>query len=147
MQNSDFTIHNSNIMIIGFGRIGKILAKMLQGIGANVYMVVNSNDKAALANSYGYHPISIEKITDYVGNMNIIYNTVPKTILNNTNMNKINKNCLIIDLASAPFGVDFEHSKDFGLTVLYANSLPGKVAPLTAALYIKETIYSILENM
>ncbi len=147
MQNTDFTLHSSNVMVIGFGRIGKILAKMLQGIGANVYMAVNGYDKAALASGYGYHAVDVEKLTDYLGNMNIIFNTVPKMLLYNANMKYINKNCLIIDLASTPFGVNFEHSKDFGLNVLYANSLPGKVAPATVGHYIKETIYSILKDM
>lgn len=38
MKNSEITLHNSRVLILGFGRIGKVLAKMLHGIGAKVYV-------------------------------------------------------------------------------------------------------------
>ncbi len=144
IEKTDITLHDSNIMIIGYGRIGKILSNMLRAMGAKVVVVVNSCDKKALAKSYGLDAIHVENIADKLCETDIIFNTVPKIILDETNMGLINKQCLVIDLASPPFGVDFEASKKFGLNVIYTGSLPGVVAPRTVAAYIKEAIYNIL---
>jgi dipicolinate synthase subunit A len=59
-------------------------------------------------------------------------------------MKHIRKETLIIDLASPPYGVDINDSRDFGLKVLYTSSLPGKIAPVTTASYIMETISQII---
>jgi dipicolinate synthase subunit A len=49
-----------------------------------------------------------------------------------------------LDLASIPGGIDFEYAKKLGLKTDWALSLPGKVAPLTAAEIIKKTIDNAL---
>ena len=51
---------------------------------------------------------------------------------------------MIIDLASAPGGVDMDYAKQSRMNVIWALSLPGKVAPLTAGKIIKESIENIL---
>lgn len=141
------TLHSSNVMITGYGRIGKILAKMLDGIGANVFCVTRRHDDAAMIRSFGYTPLFFTHINKYLGRMDLIVNTVPEIILDKSNLKYVNGDCLIIDLASKPFGVDFEASKKEGLKVMWAASLPGKVAPVTAALYVKETVYNILNEI
>ena len=45
-----------------------------------------------------------------------------------------------------PSGVDFEAADALGLTVIWALSLPGKVAPATAGAAIKSTIYNMLRE-
>ena len=55
--------------------------------------------------------------------------------------------CLVIDLASRPGGVDFEAAKELGVRVIWALGLPGKVAPVTAGLAIRDTIYHILNEL
>lgn len=54
MERSKITLHDSNCLILGFGRIGKILAKMLQGIGANVYCEARKQQDLAWIKAYGY---------------------------------------------------------------------------------------------
>ena len=56
----------------------------------------------------------------------------------------INNNALIIDLASKPGGVDQKVVRELKLNYIWALALPGKVSPLTSAVYIKNTIYNIL---
>ena len=146
MEEMQTTLHGSNVMVLGYGRIGKILTKMLQGIGANVFAATRRHDDAATIRSYGYNPLFYHQLRDYLCNMDLIINTVPHIILDKHNLKFIGRNCLIIDLASKPFGVDFEASKKEGLKVMWAPSLPGKVAPVTAASYIKETVYNIVNE-
>lgn len=147
MEELPITLHGSNALILGFGRIGKILAKMLNGIGANVHVEARKYSDIAWIKSYGYKPVFINELENHVSNMNIIFNTVPAVILDDKLLKKINNECLIIDLASVPGGIDHEEAKSMGLKVIWALSLPGKVAPVTAAKFIKDTIYIVLDEL
>ena len=44
-------------------------------------------------------------------------------------------------------GVDFEAAKEAGVKVIWALSLPGKTAPITAGKIIKDTILNILNEL
>lgn len=83
-----------------------------------------------------------EKLNEF----DIIINTIPALVIQEEQLKKINKDCLIIDLASNPGGVDRTFAKKIGIKTIWALSLPGKVAPLTSAQYIKDTIYNILKE-
>lgn len=147
MEEMPITLHNSNAMVLGFGRIGKILAKMLQGIGANVFVEARKYSDLAWIRSYGYKTVMLGDLHQNVKNMNVIFNTIPSIVLDNDVLKQLNSDCLIIDLASKPGGVDFEKAKEMGLKAIWALSLPGKVAPITAAEFIKDTAYNIIEEL
>lgn len=147
MEEMPITLHNSNALILGYGRIGKILAKMLHGIGANVYVEARKYSDIAWIKSYGYKPIMLSDLSQSVKSMNVIFNTIPTIILNNEVLKLLNPDCLIIDLASKPGGVDFDKTKELGVKAIWALSLPGKVAPITAAEFIKDTIYNIIQEL
>lgn len=147
MEEMDITLHGANTMILGFGRIGKILAKMLQGIGANVYVEARNYADLAWIRNYGYYPIHLQELVDYLHQMDVVFNTIPTMILNEEMLLKLSKECLVVDLASSPGGVDFEKSKELGIKTVWALGLPGKVAPLTAAKIIKNTIYNIFGEL
>lgn len=147
MEELPITLHGSNVLILGFGRIGKILAKMLYGIGANVHVEARKYSDIAWIKSYGYNPVFINELEKHLSNMDVIFNTIPAVILDDRLLKKINNECLVIDLASVPGGIDHERAKSMGLKVIWALSLPGKVAPVTAAKFIKDTIYNILDEL
>ena len=74
-------------------------------------------------------------------------NTVPAQVLNRPELEDLMPGCLILDLASKPGGVDLAAAGELGLTVIWALSLPGKVAPVTAGAAIKSTIYNMLREL
>ena len=141
------TLHKSNILIMGFGRIGKVLAKRLEGMGANVYCEARKNVDLAWVRAYGYNPIHLDNIDEYLDKFDIIINTIPFVVLNETRLDKIQKHCLIIDLASNPGGLDRDAAKKKKIKFNWALSLPGKTAPVTSAEYIKETLYNIFKEL
>ena len=147
MEETTRTIHESNVLVLGFGRVGKILANMLKGIGANVFCEARKNVDLAWIKAYGYEPIRLNELENSLGKFNIIINTIPSIILEEKQLEKVNKDCLIIDLASNPGGIDRNSAKKLGIKTIWALSLPGKVAPLTSAEFIKDTIYNILKQM
>ena len=147
MEEMPITLHDCNALILGFGRIGKLLAKMIQGIGANVFVEARKYSDLAWIRGYGYKPIMLSDLMNCVQDMDVIFNTVPHVILNTDILKKVQKECLIIDLASKPGGVDFEKAKEIGIKTIWALSLPGKVAPVTAAKFIKDTIHNIIDEL
>ncbi len=147
MEEMPITLHACKAMILGFGRIGKVLSKMLHGIGANVFIEARKYSDIAWIEAYGHKSVYINQIGEYLPEMDVVFNTIPHVILDLETLKKVNPNCLIIDLASKPGGVDFEQAKLLGIKTIWALSLPGKVAPVTAAEFIKTTVYNIIDEL
>lgn len=137
------TIAKSKCLVIGYGRIGKVLARLLHKMGAEVYVSARKYSAIAWIDVDGYIPVHNKDIIKNADSYDIIFNTAPALILNEDVLARINPDSLVIDLASKPGGVDFQKAKDLGLKVIWALSLPGKTAPLTSGKIIKETISNI----
>ena len=129
---------------MGYGRIGKVLANMLKGINAKVYCEARNKEDIAFIQTMGYNSVYIDELNSYLPKMDYIFNTIPVRLIDEKNIKYINKECTIIDLASAPGGVDFDLANKMGLNVIWALSLPSKVAPKSAAKYLKEAIDNII---
>ena len=136
IQETERTLHGSKVLVMGYGRVGKILSKMLFGLGAKVYCEARKTSDLAWIRAYGYEPIELKNLKQYLGEFDIIINTIPVLILGEDYLKELNKDCLIIDLASNPGGVDKMAAKEMGLKTIWALSLPGKVAPTTSAQFI-----------
>lgn len=147
MEQTARTIHGSKVLVMGFGRIGKILAKMLNGIGAQVYCEARKAEDFSWIKSYGYNVVKLKNLKEEISKFDIIINTIPSMILTKEYLEKVNLESLIIDVASLPGGTDINTAKKLGIHVISALSLPGKVAPITSAEYIKETLYNILQEI
>ena len=144
MNETSITIHNSKCLVLGYGKVGKILAKSLSALGAKTHITARKYADLALIEGHGYIPMSLNEAKNRLHDFDIIFNTVPALILNSTDLSKVSPDTLIIDLASKPGGVDFEKAKELGIKVIWALSLPGQVAPVTAGIIIKDTIYNML---
>ena len=147
MEETQRTLHGSKVLVMGFGRIGKVLSKMLDGIGAKVYCEARKNEDISWIKAYGYNPIHLNDLNDHIGNFDITINTIPFQILVDERLDLIKKEAIIIDLASNPGGVDRKQAREKGIRVIWALSLPARVAPLTSAEFIKETIYHVLNEV
>lgn len=139
------TINSSKCLVVGFGRIGKMLSWMLRGLGAFVTVSARKQSDFAWIESFGYSSVQTEAIWDKE-QYDIIFNTAPAMIFNRRLLSKMRTNPLIIDLSAMPGGVDFEAAVKFDIKVIHALSLPGKVAPKTAGEIIKNTIYNLMEE-
>ena len=147
MEETQRTVHGSNVLVMGFGRIGKVLAKMLDGIGAKVYCEARKNEDISWIKAYGYNPVHLNDLNENLNKFDIIINTIPFQILDAERLDLIRKETIIVDLASNPGGVDRRAAREKGIKVIWALSLPAKVAPLTSAEFIKETLYHVLKEL
>ena len=140
------TLNRKNVLVLGFGHIGKLLSAKLYGLGAKVTASARKSGDLAWISSYGYDAINTHDVREKLSEFDIIFNTIPSKILDREALLQVKKNSLIIDLASRPGGVDFEAARELDLRVSHALSLPGKVAPVTAAESLRTTVYNILDE-
>ncbi len=147
IANTNKIIHGSKVLILGFGRIGKVLARKLAGLSAKVTCAARKDEDLAWIKAYGHNEININTLGENLGEFDIIINTVPHLILNKERMQYVKEDCLLIDLASNPGGIDKKEAKERNLKLIWALALPGKVAPVTTAEFIKDTIYNILKEV
>lgn len=136
---------HSRCLVVGFGRIGKALAWMLRGIGADVTVSARKQADFAWIELYGYQPVHTDHLCER-NQYDIIFNTVPALVFTRRLLSRISADTLLIDLASAPGGIDCEAAEKLGIKVVKALSLPGKVAPKAAGEVIKNTIYNMMEE-
>lgn len=140
IENTDITINDSNIAILGFGKVGKKVSELLKKLGANIFVYDINQEEVANIKMYGYNVL--KDISDGLTGKDVIVNTVPEVIINQTNFDKIMKETLIIDIASKPGGIDYSYQNINDYKCIQALRLPGKIAPKTAAKYIKDIIES-----
>ena len=112
-------------LVIGWGRIGKCLAKLLQKLGAQVTVCARKESDRSILSALGYGAISLEQ-TDLTA-YRVIFNTVPTMLFP-----VCPGNGLKIDLASR-LGLGSED-------VIWARGLPGKDAPESSGILIANTL-------
>jgi len=147
MRQMPRTLNKMKCLIVGFGRIGKVLAKMLSGIGADVTCSARKYSDLAWIKAYGYTPVQTGDIAEDVYEYPLIFNTVPHMIFDKSMLKMVRGDALIIDLASKPGGVDFDAAKKLGINVIWALSLPGKASPESAGEIIADTVMNIVNEI
>lgn len=143
---TDINIDKANIMVLGFGRVGKTLCYKLKNLGANVYAEARKERDLAWIDVFGYNAIPLEKINENICKMDIIFNTIPELILDKSKLILMNEKTLIIDLASKPGGTDFESANKMGIKAILYSGIPGKIASEYEAELIKEVIYKEIKR-
>lgn len=147
IENTNRILHGSNVLLLGFGRTGKVLARKLAGLSAKVTCAARKDEDLAWIKAYGHIGTNINMLGSNLSEYDIIINTVPHLILNEQKLQYVRKDALLVDLASNPGGIDKKAAKDRDLKLIWALTLPGKVAPITTAEFIKDTVYNILKEI
>lgn len=140
IANTDIIIHGAKILILGYGRVAKTLAQKLKGIDAKVTIAARKEEALAWGYTYGFNVVNINSIEEKLANYDIIVNTVPELILGKQQIKNIKSKTYLLDISSAPGGIDFEEANKNNIKAELALGLPGKYAPYTTAKFIKEVI-------
>lgn len=140
------TLWKSRCLVTGYGRIGRILAQRLKGLGAQVTVAARRQDALAWAQAEGYEIVPIGEMEEILAHQQVVFNTIPAMVLGREQLRCLRKDCLIIDLASKPGGVDWEGAAKLGLSAHLALALPGKAAPQTAGEIIAETVLDMISE-
>jgi len=146
MQEMKTTIHGSRAMVLGFGRVGTTLGRALKALGAAVSVVSDNQGELARAYEMGCQRVSLSNLADCLHQIDVVFNTIPAPVLTNEILRRMNPDTLIIDLATAPGGTDFETANEYGIKALLAPGLPGKVAPIMAGRVLAEVVPRLIER-
>lgn len=146
MEELPITIHGAKCLVTGFGRVAKTLCNRLGALGASVTACARKYSDLAWIKTLGYNAVKISELKNSVGAFDVVFNTIPAVVLDEGILSNLRKDCLVIDLASKPGGVDFETAGRIGIKTIWALSLPGKVAPITAGAIIKDTVLNIISE-
>lgn len=143
MEQLPVTIHGTQVLVLGFGRVGKLTAQRFAALGAHVTVAARRYAQLAWAEAMG---LGIRELAAPapLSDFDLIINTIPAPVLGREVLHKLRSDCLILDLASKPGGVDFEAAKALNLNAIHALALPGKVAPVTAGAAIRDAICHII---
>ena len=146
------TIFGCKAAVVGYGRVGKVTAKLLGVMGADVTVAARSGEQLAYAEVNGHTPLSLKKTPKSpepltaLGKCDVIFNTVPYTVFTKEVLESLSPDTLIIDLAGDDGGVDRGAAQSLGIKTVWALSLPGKVAPFTAAGIICDCVLELLRE-
>lgn len=146
LDNIDYTIDKSQCAIFGYGRVAKYTAYILSSLGADVTICARKYGDIALAKTKNLKSCFIKDIYKTANDYNIIINTVPSLVIDKQILENVNKECIIIDVSSAPFGTDFASANKLGIKAIQAPSLPGRFVPKTAGKIIAEGIHNIIKE-
>lgn len=133
IKSSDRNLHGSNCLVLGYGRCGRVLAGKLKGLDAKVTIAARSEEALAYAHASGFATVAIKNMNELLPSFHFIFNTIPTLILDQECLKVVAHDVAIIDIASAPGGVDFEYALNKGLNAKLRLGLPGKIAPRTSA--------------
>ncbi len=140
------TVHGSHALVTGFGRTSKTVCALLRSLGAKVTVAARKQEDLAWAQVEGMQGVFYEELPAYAGTFDYVVNTVPALVLGGPVLKKLQADCLLVEIASAPGGIDWKAAEACGLKVIKASSLPGKVAPKTAGRIISDTIQNVIRE-
>ncbi len=142
IHETDYTLWQSKVLVIGYGRVGKIMADRLKALGADVTVSARKPRDFAFLSAFGYKYINTEKLGDMYLDFNIIINTVDFPVLSD----KALKNCpadLLMDLSSKG-GFDLNYAKALGFKAFKPGGIPGVTAPVTAGSILAKTVTELI---
>lgn len=145
--NTEITVNESNILVFGYGNIGKVLVKYLKMLGANVTVsIIEPADKKVLDNMGidCFYSNDTNSLVKEIGSNDIIINTVPNTVIDNSLIKYINRSCYVLDISSHPHGVDREVLDEFFIKNKLYLGIPGKVAPKTSGKILSKKINQVM---
>jgi dipicolinate synthase subunit A len=143
---SDRNLHGSNCLVLGYGRCAKVLARKLKAMDCVVTVAARSLVALAEAEAAGHQTIHLPNIKCILPSYQFIFNTIPFLILDQDCLELVDKNVTIIDIASAPGGVDFAYAKKHKINSKLCLGLPGKVAPRTSADILVSEINALIKE-
>ena len=126
IESTEKILQGSNVLILGFGRVGKVVANKFSKMDCNVTCAARKTEDLAWIQANGYKKMNINEMNESISNFDIIINTVPKVIVNQNILEMMKKGVLIIDLASNPGGIDRTAAQRLNIKLNWALALPRK---------------------
>lgn len=125
------TFSDTQTLIVGWGRIGKCLAELLQGLHCPVTVAARKEKDQCMLRALGYSAVDMTEIPRILEDTRLLFNTVPQPVIAKEVLSSAG-HCVQIELASQP-GLSGPH-------VIPALGLPGVYAPESSGRLIAQTL-------
>jgi dipicolinate synthase subunit A len=120
------------VLVIGWGRIGKCLARLLKQMGAHVTVAARKETDLSMLEALGYDAVNVNALEQGSDRFRVIFNTVPVLLLSENTLANYRADCLKLELASLP-GMA-------GTDIINARGLPNRGAPESSGELIARSI-------
>lgn len=130
IENTDITLHDSRICVVGQGTIGSLVMRYLVKLGAHTHVAARNKVQRAAAYADGAQSHTLEELEALAPRLDALVSTVPTQVVGRTILEKLPRHALLIDLAAPPGGIDREAAQQMGLKFVWARGL-GMRAPIT----------------
>ncbi|MBR0725000.1 dipicolinate synthase subunit DpsA [Bradyrhizobium manausense] len=130
IENTQITIHKSNVCLVGQGTIGSLLTKTLVGLGARVHVAARNPVQRAAAYAAGADVLTLEQLPAILPGTDILIGSVPKRLLERDQLVLLPKHALLVDVAAPPGTIDRDAAAELGLKAVWARGM-GARAPIT----------------
>lgn len=150
LQELPVTLFGTAVAVVGYGRIGSLLAQRLHALGAKVTVLARNSIALTKASLMGMRAYPLNEADAVWKGLptgcRAVFNTVPTVLFPQEVLLHVPQNCVLIDLASVPGGIDHTAAARLGLRSVWGTSLPGKLFPECASVFLAETILELLEE-
>lgn len=143
---SPLNLHQSSCAVLGYGKCGHTITNYLKGMFCRVCVVSSQETERAQAALIADQTEDLKGFEACAGNFDFIFNTIPAPVVTARVLERMRRSVTIIDIASAPGGVDFQAAQNLGICAALCPGLPGKYAPASSAKAIKEIIEKNLKE-
>lgn len=140
MGNGRIAVAGSECLVAGWGRIGKALVGKLTALGAKVTVLSRRKGVTIEVLNAGAVWQETKNAAEAVIGKEFIFSTPPFMVFERSVLENADKQSVIIDLASPPYGVDIDAAHELGLVCRRESGLPGRHCPKNAA----EAIYAAI---
>ena len=120
------------VVVTGFGRVGRAMTRRLCAMGAFVAVCARNEGQMQAAHDLGAHPVPLAELGTMAKRADVVVNTVPARLMGRAMLEQMDRNTLLVELASAPYGIDLDAAVQLGLDVALESGLPGRYAPKDA---------------
>ena len=135
-------LSGAHVLLLGYGRIARLLARELQKAGALVTAAARSGEQRAWAEAEGIEALPLDALSDALDRFDVIIGTIPAPVLTEPLLALVRKDALLLELASAPGGIDAAAAHERDLRYIRAPGLPAKYAPERAAAILRDAVYA-----
>ncbi len=138
-QNSNLSLVNSSVLVLGYGRIAKALQRFLFSYTHDITVCARNSAQRLTAKMNGANAVSFDELVNQ-NDFDFVFNTVPHPVLNEKELRLFKKDALLVDLASFPGGIDVHFADSLGLNLIVARGLPAKYSPKSAGEAVAKTV-------
>ena len=139
-------LRGKSVLVLGGGRVARALWPVLKERGAVVSAAARNPAQLALAEQAGVKAVPFAEMEPALGQVDLVINTIPAPVIGRRELAALEEGTLVLDLASAPGGVDFAAAKEYFIPARLELGLPGKWFPVQAGRLLGETVREILEE-